>query len=259
MIRLHRAAFRYRENWIFRDVSLELSSGQTGAILGPNGRGKTTILKSIVGLLKPELGAVETSGRIGYVAQKIDITFSYRVLDIVVMGRAAHIGMFQTPGVGDYRVARHMLERLGVAEFADRDYTKLSGGEQQMVLIARALASECDILILDEPTSDLDFSNQRRILETLDRLSKEDGLTVLMTTHVPQHALELADSVLLLYGLGRQEWGPAADMLSEARLETLYGVPVKSLEFQHQGRKATSLVPLLNQTLGTRSPARFRP
>ncbi|MBT6543837.1 MAG: ABC transporter ATP-binding protein [Rhodobacteraceae bacterium] len=244
MIRVEKAAFRYRDDWVFRNVGFELAKGQTAAILGPNGRGKTTLLKSIVGLLPLATGTAETYGRIGYVAQKNDLAFSYRVLDIVVMGRAAHVGMFRTPGLKDYRIARETLERLGISGFAERIYTQLSGGERQLVMIARALASECEILILDEPTSALDFSNQALILEVLGRISKADGLTVLMTTHVPQHAQQLADMVLLMKGAEDQDWGFAADMLTEEKLEALYGVPVKSFEVEHQGKTASTLVPL---------------
>jgi iron complex transport system ATP-binding protein len=244
MISVKNASFRFRDHWIFQNVSFELAQGQTGAILGPNGKGKTTLLKSIIGLLTLAEGSAETSERIGYVAQQNEMAFSYRVLDIVVMGRAAHVGIFRTPGIEDYKIARRVLERLGIDRFADHIYTQLSGGERQMVMIARALASECKILVLDEPASSLDFSNQVMILETLIRVTKEDGLTVLMTTHFPQHALLLANSVLLMHGLGKQEWGAAVDMLTESRLEALYGVPVKSLEFQHQGRTANALFPV---------------
>ncbi|MEM9814076.1 MAG: ABC transporter ATP-binding protein [Pseudomonadota bacterium] len=150
----------------------------------------------------------------------------------------------RTPGAEDYRIARRTLERLGLGSFTDRLYSQLSGGERQLVMIARALASECEVLILDEPTSALDFSNQALILETLHRIAREDGLTVLMTTHVPQHAQRLADIVLLMHGPDRQDWGTAAEMLTEDRLEALYGVPVKALEIQHGGRTASALVPL---------------
>ena len=244
MIRIQNAAFRYREDWIFRNVSFELAKGQTAAILGPNGRGKTTLLKSIVGLLPLAEGFAETFGRIGYVAQKNDMAFSYKVLDIVVMGRAAHVGIFRTPGLNDYKIARETLNRLGIGSFAERIYTQLSGGERQLVMIARALASECAILVLDEPTSGLDFSNQSLILEVLHRIKAEDGLTVLMTTHVPQHAQHLADAVLLMHSADEQDWGSAADMLTEEKLEALYGVPIKALQVEHDGKVASNLVPL---------------
>lgn len=246
MIQVENAAFRYRDDWVFRGVSFELAKGQTAAILGPNGRGKTTLLKSIVGLLSLAEGSAEVSGRIGYVAQKNDMAFAYRVLDIVVMGRAAHVGMFSTPGPKDYQIARTTLDRLGIGAFAERIYTQLSGGERQLVMIARALASECDVLILDEPTSALDFSNQALILLVLQRIAAEDGLTVLMTTHAPQHAQHLADDVLLMHGPGRQDWGPAKDMLTEERLEALYGIPVKALEIEHNGKVTSTLVPLFS-------------
>ena len=244
MIRVEDADFRYRDTWIFRGVNFELGRGQTGAILGPNGRGKTTLLKSIVGLLDLTKGRASTVGRTGYVAQRNDMAFSYKVLDVVVMGRASHVGLFRTPGAHDYRIARRTLDHLGIGAFADRLYNQLSGGERQLVMIARALASECEVLILDEPTSALDFANQALILNTLHRIAAEDGLTVLMTTHVPQHAQRLAEMVLLMHGPDRQDWGPATEMLTEERLERLYGVPVKALEIEHQGRSTSALVPL---------------
>jgi iron complex transport system ATP-binding protein len=230
--------------WVFRDFSFNLAKGQTAAILGPNGKGKTTLLKSIIGLHPLAEGAAETVGRIGYVAQKNDMAFSYKVIDIVVMGRAAHIGLFQTPSHKDYQIARHILDRLGISDFADRIFTQLSGGERQLVMIARALASECELLVMDEPTSALDYFNQSLIMKTLRRISAEDGLTVLMTTHVPQQAQLLADRVLLMYSPDRQEWGTAQDMLSEEKLEGLYGVPVKSVTFEHEGNSISALVPL---------------
>ena len=221
MIALDGASFRYGEEWVFRDVNFTLEKGQAAAILGPNGRGKTTLLKTIVGLLNVDEGNVRTSGRIGYVAQRHEIAFSYRVLDIVVMGRASQIGLFRTPGTDDFRIARRILDRLGIADFAERIFTQLSGGERQMVMIARALASDCEILILDEPTSALDFSNQSLILETLARITTEDGLTLLMTTHVPQHAQSLVDQVLLMHGLDNYAWGPVEEMLTEPHLQSL--------------------------------------
>ena len=138
MIRVEQASFRYGDDWVFRDVNLQLTPGKSAAIIGPNGRGKTTLLKSIVGLLALQSGKIEMEGRIGYVAQRTDMAFAYRVLDIVVMGRAAHIGIFSSPSSKDYARARDTLDRLGIGDFADRIYTQLSGGERQLVLIARA-------------------------------------------------------------------------------------------------------------------------
>ena len=148
------------------------------------------------------------------------------------------------PNHNDYQIARRTLERLGIGDFADRIFTQLSGGERQLVMIARALASECEILVMDEPTSALDFLNQLVIMDTLRRITAEDGLTVLMTTHVPQQAQLLADKVLLMHDVDRQEWGHAQDMLSEERLHALYGVPIRSVTLEHEGRSISALVPL---------------
>lgn len=244
MIAVHNAAFRYGEEWVFRNVSFTLERGQTAAILGPNGKGKTTLLKSIIGLHPLAEGTAKTAGRVGYVAQKNDMSFAYKVLDLVVMGRASHVGLFRMPSHKDYQIARTTLHRLGIGDFVDRIFTQLSGGERQLVMIARALASECEILVMDEPTSALDFFNQSVIMETLRRITAEDGLTVLLTTHVPQQAQLLADKVLLMHDPDRQAWGDAQEMLSERRLKDLYGVPIKSVTFEHDGRSVSALVPL---------------
>ena len=244
MIEVNQAAFRYGDEWVFRGVTFNLGKGETAAILGPNGKGKTTLLKSIIGLHDLAEGTAKTFGRFGYVAQKTDISFAYKVIDLVVMGRASHVGLFKMPNHNDYQIARRTLERLGIGDFADRIFTQLSGGERQLVMIARALASECEILVMDEPTSALDFLNQLVIMDTLRRITAEDGLTVLMTTHVPQQAQLLADKVLLMHDVDRQEWGHAQDMLSEERLHALYGVPIRSVTLEHEGRSISALVPL---------------
>lgn len=244
MIEVDKASFRYGDEWVFRGVSFTLAKGETAAILGPNGKGKTTLLKSIIGLHSLAEGTAKTHGNYGYVAQKTDMSFAYKVIDLVVMGRASHVGLFQMPSHQDYQIARRTLDRLGIGDFVDRIFTQLSGGERQLVMIARALASECEILVMDEPTSALDFLNQSVIMDTLRRITVEDGLTVLMTTHVPQQAQLLADKVLLMHETDRQEWGAAHDMLSEERLNSLYGVPIKSVTFEHNGKSISALVPL---------------
>lgn len=245
MITVENASFRYADDWVFKDISLEVGPGRTAAILGPNGRGKTTLLKTIIGLIAPNAGRVAVEGRTGYVAQRAEVVFSYSVLDIVVMGRAAEIGMFSAPGDKDFQAARRALDRLGAGHMADRTFNLLSGGERQIVMIARALAAECSVLVLDEPTSALDFNNQSLILSTLKRIAEEDGLAVLLTTHTPQHAAHLADHVLMMYGPDEYFWGEASEALTEDNLEKLYGVPVKALEAEHAGRKTTVLAPFL--------------
>ena len=246
MIDVQSLGFRYGQSWVFRDVNFKLEAGKIAAILGPNGRGKTTLLKSVVGLLKPHTGLATLGGRLGYVAQRAEIAFSYKVIDIVVMGRAAHIGMFRAPSPKDYERARDALSQLGLSEFAEQYFNKLSGGERQLVMIARALASECDVLVLDEPASALDFRNQDLVLSTLRRLAKDFGMTVLMTTHFPQHAAHIADYALLLQSVELAQWGASEELLSEENLERLFGLPVATVQFQHGLATHSSVLPVFS-------------
>lgn len=229
MIRAKALGFRHGDHapWLFRDLSFTVARGQTLVLLGRNGRGKTTLLKSIAGLIAPTSGSIRCKGEIGYVPQSFLPAFSYSVFDIVLMGRARHIGMFSNPTAADRVHAMEALAQLGLADLAPRSITTLSGGERQLVLIARALASEAEILLLDEPASALDFRNQAVVLSTLRRLARERGLTVVMTTHEPTHALEIADRAVLLYGGGVAEEGPVAEVLTAAKLSDLYGMAMK--------------------------------
>ncbi|MGI9354120.1 MAG: ABC transporter ATP-binding protein, partial [Rhizobiaceae bacterium] len=221
MIEIDRAGFRFGDTWIYHNYSLDVASGDIVAMLGPNGRGKTTLLKGVAGLLAPEEGTIAVNGEIGFVPQSADVSFDYSVLDMVVMGRTRHIKLFQVPDVEDFEVSRQVLAALGLTEFADRPFNRLSGGERQLVLIARALASECDLLLLDEPASALDFANQDLILKTLRSIARERKLTILFSTHYPQHALHLADKVLLMESAQRYQFGTKADMLTEENLGKL--------------------------------------
>ncbi|HET8726006.1 MAG TPA: ABC transporter ATP-binding protein, partial [Alphaproteobacteria bacterium] len=167
----------------------------------------------------------------------------YRALDMVVMGRARHLGLFRAPGRRDFALARQALGRLGCSGLADRRVTELSGGERQMVMIARALAAGCDVLVLDEPTSALDFSHQKRLLHTLRDLAAQ-GLTIVFSSHVPQHAQQAADKVLLMQGPQDYDFGPRDQVMSEANLARLYGVPVRAFDLDHEGRPLRTVVPV---------------
>ena len=246
MIEVQGLGFRYGKIWIFRDISFSLPAGKIAAILGPNGQGKTTLLKSVVGLLKPATGTAKLDGRLGYVAQRTEIAFSYKVIDIVVMGRAAHVGMFQAPRSKDYEHARNALARLRLEHLADKHFNLLSGGERQLVMIARALASECQVLILDEPASALDFRNQDLVLYTLRELAKDPGLSILMTTHFPQHAAHIADYSLLLQSVDESHWGLSEEMLSEEKLELLFGLPVKKIQLDRGEASHSGILPLFS-------------
>ncbi|MEM9223155.1 MAG: ABC transporter ATP-binding protein [Pseudomonadota bacterium] len=221
--------FRYGSRWIFRHHSFSIERGRVIAVLGPNGRGKTTLIKTIVGLLSPTEGKAIVRGTIGYVPQSAGSAFSYSVLDMVVMGRARHVRMFSTPSSTDFNKAKRALEELNIGHLAQRPFDTLSGGERQLTLIARALASDCEILVLDEPASALDFKNQDTILRTLQRVRDERKITVILTTHYPQHALFLADDSLLMFSASHFSFGPCQTSLTEEQLSALYGMPFAAI------------------------------
>jgi iron complex transport system ATP-binding protein len=228
--------------WLFANLSFSLARGQTLVLLGRNGRGKTTLLKCIAGLLTPGAGAIDRRGIVGYVPQHFMPAFSYSVFDIVLMGRARHVGLFSNPTAADRASAQSALDQLGLSGLARRSIGTLSGGERQLVLIARALASEADVLLLDEPASALDFHNQAVLLATLQRLAVERGLTIVMTTHDPTHALQIGDRAVLLHGFGQVEEGMVGDVCTEGRLSQLYGMPMRRLVTDTGGADGTYIV-----------------
>jgi len=239
-----RFSYAPKDNTLFRDLSFHLGKGEVGAILGKNGTGKTTLLKCLLGILTPTGGSVRLGGPVGYVPQQVSGTFAYTGLDMVVMGRARHIPPFSSPGKRDYEIAGAAMEKLGIGDFRDRAFTEVSGGERQMILIARALASDCSVLILDEPASALDFKNQDRVLRTLLRLSREEGMTVLFTTHSPNHAVHAADKALLMYTSGDYLFGGAEETLSDESLRRLYDLDIKNLRFEHGDKVRQTIVPV---------------
>ena len=207
--------------WVFRNYRLEVERGSIFAVLGSNGAGKTTLLKILLQALKPTEGKVVVDGRTAFVPQLFQVTFDYSVLDMVLMGRVRHVGLFSQPSPDDEEAAMVSLDRFGISHIARHPFHELSGGERQLVILARALVSEAKILVLDEPTSALDLKNQIMALDWITRLSYEDGLTVLFTTHHPHHALAIADDALLMLGGEKCASGHARQILTEENLHTL--------------------------------------
>ncbi len=214
---------------IIRDCTLDIARGRILGILGPNGSGKTTLLKLVAGALKPSDGAITVSGRIGYVPQFLQISFAYTVLDVVLMGRARQIGTFATPSAADERAALAALDRVGMLSFAARAFDELSGGERQLVVFARVLAAEAEVLVLDEPMASLDLRHQQVVLQWIRRLARDDGLTVVFSTHQPQHADVIADDVALISEPGEMVAGPAREVLDLPPLEKLFGVGLRRI------------------------------
>jgi iron complex transport system ATP-binding protein len=221
---------------ILESYSLKVAKGDVLAILGANGIGKTTLLNCVAGLRKPDAGSITKAGLIGYVPQLFQATFAFSVLDIVLMGRARHLGLFGAPKRADYEIAERYLALMQVDHLKDRPFNALSGGQRQLVMIAQALASECAIMVLDEPCSALDYKNQAIVIATLRRLNREMGLTIVFTTHAPQHGLEVASHVLLMNDLRRYRYGPVAEVLTAENLSSLYDVPIARAEFSAGGR-----------------------
>lgn len=230
--------------WVFREYAASVTRGSVFALLGPNGCGKTTLLKILLGVLKPSAGKVVVSGQIGFVPQIFQVSFDYSVLDMVVMGRVRRIGLFAQPSRQDEAAAFGVLERFGLSEYAHRPFHQLSGGQRQLAILARALVAEADLLILDEPTSALDLHNQALVLEWINRLARTDGLTILFTTHHPHHALAVADTALLMNGDNHYAMGPVATVLSDENLRTLYKMDLKRVTYQHGTQELETLVPI---------------
>jgi iron complex transport system ATP-binding protein len=231
-------AIGYGRTRIAGDLDLSVIAGSVTCLLGPNGVGKTTLFKTLLGLLPPLSGAVEMDGddlsrldrqtiarHIAYVPQAHIAEFPYSVIDLVVMGRTAHLGAFGGPRRMDYEAAMAALDQLGIAALAERDSTRISGGQRQLVLIARALAQRTRIIMMDEPTASLDFGNRIRVLDTIRALSRS-GLAVVLSTHEPEHAFVVADQVAIL-GQDRFATGPVEAVMTSQQLSHLYGIELK--------------------------------
>ena len=231
----------YSDHTVGRGLDVALATGEVLALLGPNGGGKTTLLKTLLGLLKAKAGEVRLGDKplagysirerarvVAYVPQVHIGTFAFTVETVVLMGRTAHGSLFSAPSAHDRAVAQAVLERFGIAGLSKRPYTMISGGERQLVLLARALAQEPQFIVLDEPTASLDFGNQGKVMAEIKALAAS-GHGVLFTTHDPNHALRAADRAFLLREGTRIAEGPVKTVLERAQLEALYGAPVERL------------------------------
>jgi iron complex transport system ATP-binding protein len=238
LLQIRDLAFGYGGRTVGSGVSFDLDAGEVLCLLGPNGGGKTTLFKTLLGLLPARAGRIALDGAdlsrlsrtgiartVAAVPQAHVAFFPFTVREVVVMGRSSRLGPFASPGPSDVAAAERALAVLDIGHLAGEVYTEISGGERQLVLIARALSGEPRLLIMDEPTASLDFGNQARVLGQVRRLARA-GIGVMFSTHDPDHALMCADRVLALHGGRVAASGPPAATVTPALLRLLYGIDV---------------------------------
>jgi len=224
---------------IFEDVSFSVEGGDIFCVLGPNGTGKSTLLRCLCNLYELNEGSVCIDGKnitsyspsklakkIGFIPQIHTPTFPYSVLQVVMMGRTPHLNTFATPSERDYKIAEESLRTVNIEHIRDKPYTELSGGQMQLVLMARVLAQEPEILLLDEPTSHLDVSNQIQTIEMIRKLSRK-GLSLVMTSHFPDHTFLSSSKVGIMKDRKFLAIGSADSVVTEKNLHDTYGVPIK--------------------------------
>lgn len=258
LIRFDNVTLGYRQRVVARDLNFSIRDGEFFGIVGANGSGKTTILRALLGILRPLRGSVlgwvepgaqealpeggwcdltSTPGavRFGYVPQRgfLDELYPLTARDIVMMGRYGTLGLLNRPGARDRALVAQSLSEAGIADVADQRFADLSGGQKQRVLIARALASEARVLVLDEPTDGMDLAGQHEIMDFMARLQAATGVTVVYVTHRLNELSQVAQRLMLLHD-GIVRIGPAADILTSETLSMVYGLPVRVERLQRK-------------------------
>lgn len=232
--------FSYNKNHVvLNDINLQLNEGELLCVLGKNGSGKSTLFKCLLGLLKKDAGFIKLNGKeideikekdkaklIGYVSQSNESTFDFTVFEYVLMGRASNVGLFSHPTKEDENKVLEVLEKMNIVEYKDKHFNELSGGERQQVSIARALVSNPKVLLFDEPTAHLDYSNQMKVLRMIKDLSNK-GYAIIITTHDPNHAIMLNGKVALFNSNGSIKTGTVDELIKEEILRDIYGTDLK--------------------------------
>jgi iron complex transport system ATP-binding protein len=259
-IRVEDLSYTYSDSGVevFSGVSFEVNNGDVISLLGPNGTGKSTLLKCLAGVLDCKGGRIfldgedvnrmkaeKTAAKMAYVPQTQSSPFPYPVREIVMMGRAPHLGLFSSPGPDDVEICRKAMSRVGIDHLSERPCSRISGGEWQLVLIARAIAQDSGILLLDEPTSHLDLGNQMRILETINNLAAS-GFTIIVATHFPDHALLTSNRAAVLKDGRLSEVCDPEAIITEKMMAATYGVDVRIMEHESLGERKI-IVPMLSK------------
>ena len=250
ILEVNNAVFSYDgERMIFEDISFAIGKNECLCILGPNGTGKSTLIKCLVGLMPLLHGSIHLNGheirkisradiakQIAYVPQGHQVVFPFPVLEYVLMGRSPHISLFSSPGEEDRRIAEEAINTVGISHLAKRPVSEISGGELQLVLIARALAQQPEVMILDEPTSHLDFGNQVRVLRLIEKLAHE-GIAIIMSSHFPDHSFIIPQRVAIMKDCRFIAVGDADMVITPANLQHAYGIDVTVTHVEEVGRR----------------------
>jgi iron complex transport system ATP-binding protein len=261
--------FRHQhlEEDVLKGVEFNAVGGEITTLLGPNGSGKTTVFKCIAGLWKPQRGEIlfnkkdisnlpyeKRAKMLAIVPQEHEPPFPYSVLDAVLMGRVSHVSLFSSPSKYDYFKAEEAIESVGISHLKEKAYTRVSGGERQLVLIARALAQEAPVMLLDEPTSHLDFRNQVIVLNKIKEIARYKGLIVLMTLHDPNLAMLFSDKVVMMNNGHVISKGFPQEVITEDNLKSVYMIDVSVINWC--GKKF--ICPRINQSKDKIIPAKVR-
>ncbi|MDD5497818.1 MAG: ABC transporter ATP-binding protein [Atribacterota bacterium] len=263
LLEVNKVYFGYNQENVLENITFRLETGQVLCLIGPNGSGKTTLLDCMMGILPLGKGKIFLQGKdinhlsarniaraIAYVPQIHEKTFPYTVEEIVLMGRAAHIGIFSSPGNEDICIAQEAIKTVGINHLLYKPYTEISGGEGQLVMIARALAQQSKIMIMDEPTTYLDFQNSLIVLETIKYLAKKEGLSIILATHYLNHAFYFENNGLDTYvGMLNQKnfaaFGSPTEVLTEDNISKIFNIDCKIIEYDSNAlRKQKHLIPL---------------
>ncbi len=244
MIRIENVTIAYQKHIVLEKVNLRIEKGMITTFLGPNGSGKTTLMSSINGTIKPREGNIfihdrdvaklktkELARMVATVPQLYNSNFSFTVFDMVLLGRSPHIGY--TPGKEDAEKADEAIRQIGIEHLRGKEFNRLSGGEKQLVMIARAIAQETEIVLLDEPTSYLDLKNQLKVLRIVKQINALKNVTCIMTLHDPNHALMYSDKIVLFHK-GTAEMGTIEDMINSKTILEVYGVKAEILDIHNK-------------------------
>lgn len=254
-IEVNNLKFSYGAHTVLDGVSFDLERGKLIALMGPNGTGKSTLFRLMLGFLRPDSGSIkiggtelrdmsnaQRAGKIAYIPQSVDPVYNYTVEEVVLMGLTGSLGVLSMPKKEHKEAVRKTLRSLGIEELSERGYARISGGERQLVLLARALVQKAGTLLMDEPTANLDYGNQHKVMKKVRDLTAE-GYTVMMSTHNPEQAFLYADRVLVLCDGSLAGDGSPEQVLTGEMLQRIYGIPVLLAEENLGRRKVRICLP----------------